>query len=329
MEINTLHQSPRLTQLLCDFFPQTKLLRSICPDFAQEPPIVPPDNVVPPDSGALIKPLKRLLRPLVRLALMSGITFPVLADLLRSLFVDVALNDMLQDPAAKTDSRISLLTGIYRKEIHRLRQEESFEESVPEVVTTGSQVIGRWLGSPAYTNKAGRPRDLPRQRPAGGGISFETLVESVTTDIRPRAVLDDFVSHGLVTLESGGLVRLNRAAFIPAQGRAEQLYFFARNLHDHAAAGVANIITRDGRVFLDSSVHYDQLDTQTAARLEALALEVGTRVLLEINRAALDMTGSEQTGAAQEPVAGQQLRRVNFGVYLYSCDDKPAGEDEV
>ncbi len=287
-------------------------------------PIVPPDNVSPPDSGALIKPLKRLLRPLVRLAVLSGITFPVLAELLRGLFVEVALNDVLKDPGAKTDSRISLLTGIYRKEIHRLRQEESLEEGVPEVVTTGSQIIGRWLGSPAYTDKAGRPRDLPRQRPAGGGISFETLVESVTTDIRPRAVLDDFISHRLVTLEAGGFVRLNGAAFIPAQGRAEQLYFFARNLHDHAAAAVANIITRSGPVFLDSSVHYDRLDTETATRLEAFAQEAGQRVLLEVNRVALDMTEPEQ-----EAARGRALRRVNFGIYLYSCDDTPAGENNT
>jgi hypothetical protein len=281
---------------------------------------------LPPDSGALVRPLKRLLRPLVRLAILSGITFPVLAELLRGLFVEVALNDVLQDPAAKTDSRVSLLTGVYRKEIHRLRQEEDLEEGVPEIITTGSQVIGRWLGSKAYTDKSGRPRDLLRQRPPGGGASFEALVESVTTDIRPRAVLDDFLAQGLVSLTPEGKVQLNRAAFIPAQGRAEQLYFFARNLHDHAAAAVANIITKGGPVFLESSVHYDRLDEQSAAHLAALAQEAGRRVLLEVNRAALDLTGP---GPGPEPQPGQMLQRVNFGLYLYTGDDKPGGEGKI
>lgn len=262
----------------------------------------------------------------MRLAILSGVTFPVLSELLRGLFVEVALNDVLRDQEVKTDSRISLLTGVYRKEIHRLRQEEDLEEGVPEIVTIGSQVIGRWLGSKAYTAKSGQPRDLLRQRPAGGGASFESLVESVTTDIRARAVLDDFLAQGLVSLTPEGKVRLNQAAFIPAQGRSEQLYFFARNLHDHAAAAVANIITKSGPVFLESSVHYDRLDAQSAARLTALAQEAGRRVLLEVNRAALDMTGPEP---GPEPPPGETLQRVNFGLYLYTGDDKPGGEGKV
>lgn len=289
-----------------------------------EQTIPPPDNIAPPAPESLVRPLKRLLRPLVRLAILSGITFPILADVLRGLFVEVALRDVLRDPAARTDSRISLLTGVYRKEIRRLRKDEDENaDSVPEIVTISSQIIGRWLGDPAYTDEQGRPRDLPRLRAASeGGPSFEALVESVTMDIRSRAVLDDFADQGLVTLVPGDAVRLNQTAFIPAQGSAELLFFFARNLHDHAAAAVENIITKTGPVFLDSSVHYDRLPAEIAARLETMAQTTAEKALLDVNRAALELSGTEGDAAP-----GANLKRVNFGIYIYSCDDSsPPGK---
>ena len=52
----------------------------------------------------------------------SGLTYPILADALRRLFVDVAVEDILTDPKSRTDSRISLLTGVHRKELKRLRE---------------------------------------------------------------------------------------------------------------------------------------------------------------------------------------------------------------
>jgi hypothetical protein len=42
-------------------------------------------------------------------------TFPILADMLRSLFVEVAVNDILTDSKSRTDSRIRLLAGVHRK----------------------------------------------------------------------------------------------------------------------------------------------------------------------------------------------------------------------
>lgn len=81
-----------------------------------------PDPITLPGSTLLLRAVRAMLRPLVRLMIRYGITFPVLADLLRGLYVEVAANDMLADPKARTDSRISLMTGVHRKEIRRLRR---------------------------------------------------------------------------------------------------------------------------------------------------------------------------------------------------------------
>lgn len=265
----------------------------------------------------LLGPLARLLRPLVRLLIRSGVTFPVLADLLRGLYVEVARHDLLPDPRTRTDSRISLLTGVHRKELRRQRAPEAVQ--APAVVTLNTQIIARWLGSPDNTDREGHPLPLPR---TGDAPSFESLVASVTRDVRPRAVLDDWIGQGIVTLDAEDRVHLHAAAFLPREGSEAQLFYFARNLHDHAAAAVANILATGAPPFLDRSLHYDRLGPEAAAGLEAEGRQAAQRMLLELNRVALRLAEADDATAAAAG-GSRPTRRVNLGVYLYVEDEAP------
>jgi len=282
------------------------------------PPTTPTD---PPGQGAALPPdallqaLRRLLRPLVRLMMACGITFPVLVDALRRLFVDVAVNDLLTDSRARTDSRINLLTGVHRKEIKRLRSLPPDQAGPPPVVTLASLIVARWIGTPAYVGPDGQPLVLPRAVQAGGGPSFEELAQRVTSDVRPRAVLEDLIGHGAVSLEPDDMVRLNTRAFIPRPGGEEQLFYFARNLHDHVAAATANI-SAERPAFLDRSVHYDGLTKDQAEALRAFAREAAMRTLLDVNRRALEMLEEEAGDGADT-----ERRRVNLGIYLFEDKD--------
>jgi hypothetical protein len=264
--------------------------------------------------------MRRLMRPLVRLLMQSGVTFPVLADLLRALFVEVALTDLLVDRRAQTDSRVSLLTGVHRKEIRRLRQQKAEPDAIPPLVTLASQIIARWLATPAFLDPDGRPLPLPRAGHADApGPSFEALVSMVTADVRARAVLDDWIDQGIVTLDADDRVRLNTAVFIPRPGSAAQLFYFARNLHDHIAAAAANIAAPGPPPFVDRSVHYDRLPAEAAQRLAALGREAAQSMLLAVNRAAMEI--ADQADAAAAPA--EAARRVNLGVWLFVDDDEP------
>ncbi len=277
----------------------------------------PQTSATSPLPAVLLRAVQRLLRPLVRLLIRRGITFPVFADVVRSLYVEVALADLLTEQRARTDSRVSLMTGVHRKEVRRLRQRDPGADEPPPVLSQTSLIIALWLGTPAYQAADGGPAALPRQ---GGAVSFEALVESVTTDVRPRAVLDDLLSQAIVTLDDTDRVHLNTAAFIPRPGQEEQLFYFGRNLHDHIAAAAANVDAAGAAPFLDRSVHYDGLTAEAAQRLEALARETAQGALLTVNRAALAMLEGEATPPAS-------AYRVNFGIYVYAEGETPAPRD--
>lgn len=284
----------------------------------------PSDRPSTPAPEALVRPLARLLRPLVRLLMQSGITFPVLADLLRGLYVEVALRDVLKDERAQTDSRISLLTGVHRKEVRRLRSVAADAEDEPAIVTISSQIIARWLGGPPYSDRRGRPLRLPRVSTSRRVASFEGLVRSVTTDVRPRAVLDELQSQNIVALEQDDQVRLNVTAFVPRPGRAEQLYYFGRNLADHIAAASANITAAEVAPFLERSVHYDRLSAAAAGQLDRAGRQAAERLLIAFNRRAL--AAAEADDKAKDASSPAKSRRINLGIYLFVDDDSSGGE---
>ena len=273
-------------------------------------PTLPPQKAPIVRADELQAPLACLLRPLVRLLIKAGITFPALSDLLRELYVNVAENDFALSDKEQTDSRVSLLTGIHRKEVRRLRGAGAPVSTVPTSITQSSQIIARWLGSAELADPTGKPLPLPRTTSSSADPSFDALVESVTRDVRPRAVLDEFVAQGLVSIDDDGLIRLSETAFVPRDDSVALAYYFGRNMHDHMAAATSNLIL--GPRFMERAVHYDGLTAEQAAHLEAMSRKAAIAALTDINRQAL--------AVVDEPTVAVGSHRWTLGVYIYQED---------
>jgi hypothetical protein len=186
---------------------------------------------------------------------------------------------------------------------------------VPATVSRTSRIIARWLAAPDFTDPAGRPLPLPRTA-EGGAPSFESLVASVTKDVRPRAVLDEWLDRGVAALDEAGRVQLLEAAYLPRSGGEPQLYYFGRNLHDHLAAAVENVVGPSPR-FFERAVHYDGLSDGLAARLEERAREIAMEALKQAN--------AEAHTACAEDAGGRH--RWNFGIYIYREAVAPPGAE--
>jgi hypothetical protein len=273
-------------------------------------------------SPALVRALRQVLRPLVRLMLSRGITYPYLADLLKGLFVEVADKDFRLSDKPPTDSRVSLVSGVHRKDVSRLRAVlHTADDAAPSVVSLGAQLVAHWLGAAQYLDEAGQPKPLARFASEGGAMSFEALVASVNSDIRSRVVLDEWLRLGVVHLDEQRRVCLNADAFVPAKGFDEKAFYFGHNLHDHAAAAVHNL-GGAGQPFMERSVHYDALSPESITRIAAQSQKLGMQTLLAINKSA--MAAEAQDATAQ---SGAPRQRMTFGVYFYAepaADPAPA-----
>jgi hypothetical protein len=228
--------------------------------------------------------LIRVLRPLVKLALASGLSFTSFSAVLRRLYIEVAENDFALPNKPQTDSRISLLTGIHRKDVSRYRGQVLTTSALPLAVSQTSRIVARWLADPRYCNDDGSPRPLVRTSP-DGRPSFESLVTEVTKDVHPRAILDEWLDRQIASLDEDEEVHLNLASVIPSADGEALRHYFTRNLHDHTLAAVTNIMNEPAPYF-ERAVHYDRISAALAARLDAVARAESMALLLKLNKIA-------------------------------------------
>ncbi|QID17413.1 hypothetical protein G3580_06990 [Nitrogeniibacter mangrovi] len=270
-------------------------------------------------SAALVRALRRVLRPLVRLMLARGITFPLVAEMLKGVFVEVADREFRLEGRLQSDSRISLLTGVHRKDVKRLRLPTGeTSRALPDKVSFGAQLISVWTSVEPFCDGNRRPLPLPRLASHGAERSFESLVAHQSTDIRARVVLDEWLRLGMVTLNAQDEVVLESQAFVPGDGGDEQLAYFGHNVHDHLAAAVHNV-TGAGAPFFERSVHYDRLSGQSVERIAGRLKEDGMALLLDFNALAMQC---EQDDAARP----DNDRRMTIGLYFFSESGAHSGE---
>jgi hypothetical protein len=280
------------------------------------------DDTTTPASppAAVMSAVKHLLRPLVRLLVHFHVTFPTLSNLLKIIYVDVAEKEFRIGGKLPSDSRITLLTGVHRKDVRRFRLDNDEGKAEPIAATLGALLVSRWTGLKDYLDKEGHPLPLARLAKDNKKLSFEGLVESVSKDIRSRVILDEWMRLGIVHLNDDDQVVLDRAAFVPDTGIDEKAYFLGRNLRDHIAACTHNL-TEDSPPLMERSVYYDELTPADVAELEKFCKQQGMHTLQEINRRALEL----QTASKNNPAANQ---RMNFGVYFYHAEDTDDEESE-
>jgi len=243
--------------------------------------------------------------------LAQGITYPFVSDLLKGVFVEVSDKEFQLGSRHQTDSRISLLSGVHRKDVKRLRNSTYGDDSVPSTISLGAALVARWVGTPEYIDAQGKPKPLARLASDGGAHSFENLIASVSKDIRSRVVLDEWLRLGVVRIDEQDCVCLNADAFVPEKGFDEKVYYFGANIHDHLAACAHNLMDKEPPL-LERCVYYDQLSAASVQELANLSKELGNQTLQKINRRAMELLRQDenQDGADQ---------RMNFGVYFYSA----------
>lgn len=274
-------------------------------------PMADIDPGTPAPSQALSGALRHLLRPLVRFLIARGIAFPYVSELLKSVYVEIAARDFALGGRRQTDSRVTLLTGVHRKDVKRLsRSLGQSGQVMPESVSLGARLVVAWTSSQEFLARDGTPLPLPKRASGGGEVSFEGLVASVSKDIRSRAVLDEWLRLGVVELNERDEVCLKVEAFVPEEGIEEKTFYFGHNLHDHLAAATHNVLGIKP-AFLERSVHYDALAKDSVAELAAWSEKAGMEAAKAINKQAMKLERRDKAD-------GSPRQRITFGIYFYS-----------
>ena len=232
---------------------------------------------------ALIEAAAEALRPFAKRLLTMGVPFGAVDRRLRALFVEVAERDFPLGGRAATDSRISLLTGINRKEVRRLRTGNAAATAPSHFgINHVTSLISRWTTDPRTTDGAGRPRQLPYR--ADRGPSFMRLARAVTSDLAPGVLLEHLVASGAGELCEDGTVALRSGALVARAGSAEALQILTEDPAELIETMLENVLG-DGRAsLLQRKVAFDNLGSEAAERVRAQLRREGERFLGRMER---------------------------------------------
>lgn len=268
------------------------------------------------EDSAIFRALSRVLVPLARLCLASGVTFAAAEEILKRAFVQEASALQPGAPEHGKVSRISTATGINRREVTRLTNLEAPELAAKQPLA--SEVLARWTTDHAYRNQEGVLGALNRLGPAP---SFEALAQSITRDVHPRSLLDELIRLDLVSYdESPDLVTLNRIDFVPRSDSRQMLDFLGDNVGDHLSAAVSNVLN-NGSSHLEQAVFADELSVESLEILRPL-------ITAHWNALREDMVPVITKLVEDDKIAGRpQDRRVRVGLYTFAAtttDSTPA-----
>lgn len=265
-----------------------------------------------PEPKLAAEAIARVLRPMARLMIDHGLQLPDMVELLKVALVDEASNAFSLADKGSSDTRISLLTGVHRKDVRRLREVQKVESESTTMLPLATMVVARWMSEPRYLNADQTVRALARtpKRSQPGEPDFTTLVGEVSRDVGARAVLDELVRLGVVDLQDDGLVALRSNGFAPKEGLRESFHFLADNVSDHLMAAVHNMApTRTTPAKLEQCIYSDELSKQQVDELHKLARQLWTKALQPFLRAA--------TVADQRSKSDQGPKyKIRFGIYF-------------
>lgn len=275
----------------------------------------PSNSSSTPLAEAVSRALKGLLRPLARLMIRHGLTLPAVVELLKQALVEVVDQQLPVDGKRTTDSRISVLTGVHRKDVKRLRDVEQETVAAPRQLALGARLVNTWLTEPAWQDKKGNPRALARTD-EGDVLGFDTLASQLSNDVRPRAVLDELLRTGVVEINDDGKVKLARQAYVPGDAEEEKLVYFEQAGVAHLMAGVENLEGHKPAHF-DRIVHYKHIPADAVEKLREHVNKDGMQLLKGFNSKAKRMR-------REEAPDGQ---RIYMGVYFFhERDDADSGD---
>lgn len=278
-----------------------------------------PDSVDDP-AAEVLADAAVMLAPMVRWLLGHGVPLGALTRTLKQVYLDEGRSELARRGQRVTDSALSVLTGVHRKDVRQMQTERPGWPALAP--TPAAMLFTRWITDLSCRDAEGRPRaSLPRQGPAP---SFESLAREVCSDVHPRTLLEELLRLGLVRVEGEEVLRLSERFVLPGRDPAAA-QAMAVNVADHLAAAVHNLgCDLPGRRLLEQSVFAEGLSPQAAAELGVLARAIWAEALERMVREAEQRLerdcDRDAEGAA--PVA-----RMRFGVY-YFTDMEDADDDD-
>jgi|ERR1022692_941206 hypothetical protein len=208
----------------------------------------------------LVAAFRYLLKPIVRLAIKNGVSFPEFSEALKQAYVDVAARQLRTSGKDRTEEEISLMTSVQTTDIRNILRSDSgakFKVAAEQANPLATLLAG-WHTDVRYTGPYGVLRDLPfsagestpslrsgfsdvDQARESSTTSFSDLAEKYCPGISPRALINELVRTGCVQEVGTGFYRAIKRSYVPDPLSTQNILLFARVVHNVCESAEVNL----------------------------------------------------------------------------------------
>ena len=254
----------------------------------------------------------RLLRPLVRLLLRNQVPYGAFADLAKWVYVDMAFKEFNVATRKQTASRVSVITGLTRKEVARLQRIANPDDGViSQEYNRAVRVINGWLYDSRFVTEQGQPALLPIE----GDNSFFELVKHYSGDATPGAILDELVRTHAVEKTVDGKVRLNKRAYVPSESEEEIIHILGTDVALLLQTIDHNLSEGKSNPYYQRKVAYNNLPVECLPEFRELSSARAQALLEELNHYL-----SQYDRDANPESQGTGRKHAGIGIYYFEED---------
>ena len=256
------------------------------------------------------KALCEMLVPIVRFALARSLKQRDVLEYLKLAFMQVAKEELERLGKTHTASKLSVMTGIQRREAARLLKESPAIKRDQDVM---ARVVGLWQGGSEYLDEHGKPKVLELKSRSG---AFADLVSNVSTDLNPYTIQFELERMGVVEVNDQKL-RLVRPGYEPSGNLEEGLRLLSGDAKDLYHSVNENLFKKPTTPNLHIKTEYDNIPVSKEKEIRDWFLVKGAEFHEEARKFLSALDRDVQPEIAEE-FSKEQSVRVAIGTFSFT-----------
>lgn len=251
----------------------------------------------PSQSSIALEGVLKIIEPLVKWLLRTGVGYSEFAQALKKAFYLEAEKELERLNHKNTVSSLSLLAGLNRRDVSTFKDQQL--KHIPHPCPSiAARVVTLWIN-----------KKWQKQIPfSGEEVSFETLSKKISQDKHPRSVLSELQRLGLVT-EFDNTIILHCESFTPHNDIRENQKLLTQAAYDHLSAGVSNTFIHQNQ-FLEQNLQADELTFESIQQLKQYSHQLWQEYAEKMLNKAYELSERDQGKA-------NAYYRFSLGIYQY------------
>lgn len=203
-------------------------------------------------KGLAAPVIRALVRPLVRVCLAYSVHLQELLEIIKAELISAARSELQQSGKRASVSRLSVVTGLHRKDIDRLSRADPDTASRADLAT---KVIGQWQTDKNFLTKSGQPRVLTI---GSDQSSFSRLARSVSKELSPATIMFELERIGAIEVVERG-IRLRMGSYTPRGDLVAGTNILSADIKTLIAAVLDNLTTERNLKNLHARTEFDNI----------------------------------------------------------------------